>query len=182
MYKENFTITDKETGKIYWISRAMAVCGIIVSVRPDGKLVFLIEKRGPDCPDFVGYYCNPCGYLGWGETRRQAVLREIYEETGLDFRGHEDSDGLIEWMTVDNPEENARQNVTTRFIINADYDDIKDHEFSLNSEDRGGEKGECSEIKVISEDEIDNYQWAWNHGELLKQFVREYRLALAEED
>lgn len=175
MYKENFQVIDKETGKVYWISRAMAVCGIIFSTRPDGKFVFLAEKRGPNCPDFVGYYCNPCGYLGWGETRRQAVLREIYEETGLDFRGQEDSEYLIEWMTMDDPDDNARQNVTTRFVLTVDYDSIKNFDFSLNSEDRGGEKGECSEIRLISEDEIDDYQWAWNHGELLKLLVKELR-------
>ena len=176
MYKENFTITDRETGKIYWISRAMAVCGIIAAVDPDNKFWFLVEKRGPDCPDFVGYYCNPCGYLGWGETLRHAVLREIYEETGLDYRSQEgDKDLLEQWMIMDDPIDNARQNVTVRFKLHADYKDLVQHEYTLNSEDRGGERGECAEIKLISEDEIDNYQWAWNHGELLKQFIKEYR-------
>ena len=114
--KENFKIIDAATGKEYWISRSMAVMGIIVSEKDD-KLYFVVEKRGPGCPDEVGKWCCPCGYLAWDETRREAVLREIYEETGLDYRGHEDSESLIEWTVMDLPEDNERQNVTTRYVL-----------------------------------------------------------------
>jgi len=175
-YSENFQITDAKTGKVYWISRAMAVCGIIACIRPeDEKLFFLVEKRGPGCPDFVGFYACPCGYLGWGETRLDAIIREIKEETGLDVEPVRDD--IYEWMTEDRPEENARQNVTTRYVVPADYDLVKEYLDSgadLNSEARGGEAEEVSELVLVGEDEIDNYSWAWNHGELLKMLVKSY--------
>ena len=172
--KENFKITDAKTGKEYWISRSMAVTGIIVSEKND-KLYFVVEKRGPGCPDEVGKWCCPCGYLAWDETRREAVLREIYEETGLDYRGQEDSESLIEWNVMDLPEDNERQNVTTRYVLLGDYTELSNHIFDLASKERGGEDEEVSEIKLISEDEILNYDWAWNHGFLLQEVARIFR-------
>lgn len=175
-YKENYVIYDKDTGKPYWISRSMAVCGIIVCVRPeDRKLFFLVEKRGEGCPDYVGYWCNACGYLGWNETRLEAVIRELKEELGIDFSPIKEE--IYEWMTQDDPKDNSKQNVTTRFVIPTDYETLKnyvDSNPSLDSESRGGESNEVAEIKLVAEDEIDNYLWAWNHGELLKMLVESY--------
>ena len=177
--KENWVVTAQEDGKKYWISRAMAVCGIILTKNEkDGKFYFLVEKRGPGCPDFVGFYCNPCGYLGWDETLAESVLREVYEETGLDFRGQEDEVDL--WQIMDRPKDNAKQNVTARFIIQANYDEVAAHKFSYDSKERGGEEGEIAEIRLVCEDEIDNFEWAWNHGELLKELVSELRQVIKE--
>ena len=174
--KENWIVTAQEDGKQYWISRAMAVCALIGAVNPkNGKYCFLVEKRGPGCPDFIGAYCNPCGYLNWDETLAQACTRELYEETGLDLRGKEDL--LKIWKIKDSPEDNVRQNVTVRFRIIIPYEELTQRELSYATEERGGEKDEVSELKVISEDEIDNYAWAWNHGELLKELVAELKEA-----
>ena len=174
--KENWIVTAQEDGKQYWISRAMAVCALIGAVNPkNGKYCFLVEKRGPGCPDFIGAYCNPCGYLNWDETLAQACTRELYEETGLDLRGKEDL--LKIWKIKDSPEDNVRQNVTVRFRIIIPYEELTQRELSYATEERGGEKDEVSELKVISEDEIDNYTWAWNHGELLKELVAELKEA-----
>ena len=176
-YKDNFKITDKETGKEYWVSRSMAVTGIILVVDEEhDKIYFLVEKRGPGCPDFVGYYCNPCGYLGYNETRKQAVIREIKEEIGLDY-SEVNPDYIMEYNIMDDPEDNERQNVTTRYILPMEYKSalefIKDQD--LDSESRGGEANEVDEILLVSEDEIDNYAWAWNHGELLKEIVQKFK-------
>lgn len=163
--RENFKITDKETGKEYWISRSMAVTGIIMSVDKNNNLYFLVEKRGPGCPDFVGYYCNPCGYLSWDETLAEAVVREIFEETGVDVS----KDEKYLWNIMDDPKDNSRQNVTVRYIIYHDYEDLKKRVYDLSSDQRGGEEGEVSEILLISANDIDKYSWAWNHGELLRE-------------
>lgn len=79
---KNFKIVEKGTGKEYWISRSVAVTGLIIIINPKTQeLEFLLEKRGPGCPDNVGKLCSVCGYLDWDETR----IRETYEETGLEI-------------------------------------------------------------------------------------------------
>ena len=178
-YSENFQITDSKTGEPYWISRSIAVCGIVACIRPeDEKLFFLVERRGPGCPDFVGDLACPCGYLGWGETRKEAIIREIKEETGIDLSEMlKDDERIFEWMTEDNPEENIRQNVTTRYIILADYDQIKKYLDSgpdLSTGSRGGEAEEVSELFLLGEEDLDEYSWAWNHKELLRAVAESY--------
>ena len=49
---------------------------------------------------------------------------------------------------------------------------MSNHIFDPASKERGGEDEEVSEVKLISEDEILNYDWAWNHGFLLQEVVR----------
>ena len=82
---KNFQIVDKETNKSYWISRSVAVTGLISAVGKDGEVYFLLERRGPGCPDNIGKLCSICGYLDWDETLEEAIVRETYEETGYKF-------------------------------------------------------------------------------------------------
>lgn len=183
-YKENFQVIDKETGRPYWISRSMAVCGIILAVNPETDEVnFLVEKRGEGCPDYVGYYCNSCGYLGWGETLVEAIVREIKEELGLDFTPV--AEDITMWEIQDNPVDNSRQNVTVRYVIPTSYEFLKnfvDSNPDLDTEKRGGEANEVAEIRLISENEIDGCLWAWNHGDLLKKLAESYHDSEKEEN
>ena len=71
------------TERILWDSRSMAVTIIPIAKTSDGQYEFLVEKRGPGCPDNIGKYVMPCGYLNRGESLREAGAREMYEETGL---------------------------------------------------------------------------------------------------
>ena len=84
MSKKNFKITDKETGKEYWISRSCAVCVTVVVVdQKEDKMYLLASKRGSACPDFVGKWNLTCGYLDFDETLVEAAARELYEELGI---------------------------------------------------------------------------------------------------
>ena len=70
-------INDKE----YWISRSAAVAGFIFT--EDNGLRVLAVKRSENCPDEVGKWCCPCGYVDYDETVEEACSREIKEETNL---------------------------------------------------------------------------------------------------
>ena len=51
---------------------------VLVLVTASQKFVLMMERRQPE-----GFWQSVTGSLKWGETPRQAAVRELYEETGL---------------------------------------------------------------------------------------------------
>lgn len=194
---KNFKITAKEDGKEYWISRAMAVTGIIRAVKiptspdQDPEIYYLLSKRGEGCPDNVGKWQCTCGYLDFDETLADAVLREVKEELGLDIASilinpEEENvmpnrvPKIFDFRLLeirDNPEVDARQNVTFRYLFDVNYDWIKElldnGTINSNTESRGGESGEIEEIKLIPSEEVNSSPYdgnfAFNHQEILNE-------------
>lgn len=160
---KNFQVTDKDSGKSYWISRSMAVTCVVVGIEREDKRI-LVERRGPGCPDNIGKLVCPCGYLDYDETLKEAARREVYEETGVIIN-------LWDLSIIginDLPTEN-RQNVTVRFMAKIPMIDLK-IQLDTNTKDRGGEKDEVSEILLLSPDEVRNSDpndWAFGHRELI---------------
>ena len=150
-------IDDKE----YWISRSLATVGFIFT--EDNGFRILAVKRGPGCPDEVGKWCCPCGYLDYDETLKECCSREIKEETNLTVVPQL----LIYWSINDDPKEN-RQNVTVRYVsFSETYAGQTIH--SGNSE-----PDEVEDIKWIGLDEIGNYDWAFGHLQLILDCVLDY--------
>lgn len=56
--------------------RAVTVDGLIIK---EGKILLVKRKRQP----YKGLWAIPGGYLEFGETCEEAVVREVGEETGL---------------------------------------------------------------------------------------------------
>lgn len=161
---KNFPIIDKETGREYWISRSIAVLVKVVAEDIRGNKYVLAVQRGKGTPDpeYVGKYCMPCGYLDFDETTKQAAQRELIEETGLNFP-------ISDFKLVninDNPEGDKRQNVTFRYIVKS-LVPIEDLEQSFTI--KNSEKDEVSDIKFINIEDIDLYEWAFNHNSLIRQ-------------
>lgn len=79
--KENECHTTID-GKEVWDSRSVAVVGMIL-MRHEGENYVIIGKRGPALPNEIGRWCMPCGYLDKNETCEEAVVREVWEESGF---------------------------------------------------------------------------------------------------
>ena len=168
--RENWTIADKETGKIYWISRALAVATLLIHPNNSDpkKSMVLLQKRGPKCPDNIGKWCFSCGYLNWGETLKEAASRELWEETGIRVK---ESD-IIPWKLIDDPKRDARENVVQRFIAKIYEEPLG----NIDTASRGGEEGEVSELKWTSIEEIekmDGSDFAFNHKEVIQELINE---------
>ena len=160
---KNYCIIDNE-GREHWISRSIAVVVFLFAKDIYGDLYILAEQRGKGTPDpeYVGKYCVPCGYLDYDETIVQAAQRELMEETGLnlpisDFK-------LLNFNDI--PESDKRQNVTFRYIVNSN---VPIEDLSKLFTTKNSEKNEVESIKFISLTNIDNYEWAFNHQELIKE-------------
>lgn len=157
---KNFPIEHE--GKIYWISRAVAVVGFIFIV--DNGLRVLANKRGKGCPDYQGYWNCPCGYLDFDETTKEACCREIAEETNL----HVNPKDLYLLSVNDDPKD-EHQNVTFRYW---GFSPVLYKSQTVYP--KGAEQDEVEDVEWIAIEDLDNYEFAFGHRELIKEIVSTY--------
>lgn len=160
----NHPLINPETGKEEWISRAIAVVVFLFAEDSYGDTYILVVNRGKGTPDpeFVGKYCVPCGYLDYNETITQAAQRELVEETGINAPISD-----FKFVSInDNPKGDKRQNVTFRFRIDSNiYKENLEQLLTINN----SEKDEVASVRFINIKDIDMYEWAFNHQELIKK-------------
>lgn len=147
-------------GKKYWYSPSMAVAMFATCFDKNGVLHILANKRGEGCPDFNGCWNAPCGYLDFGETLKAAAIRETKEECGIVI-----PEDKVNWWTYEDSFK-FNNNVVHRFIALLDGT-IDDYQFNTS----GMEENEVSDVAWIKLDDVDNYKWAFNHKELVKQVL-----------
>lgn len=124
--RENECVTTVD-GRKFWISRSAAVVGVIAI---DGKV--LMVKRGDGCPDEVGKWVLPCGYVDWDENLKEAIWREVKEETGLNLvsiRDYAMSHGIVFGLDSfdseegdpvfvrSNPNRDKKQNISMYMVL-----------------------------------------------------------------
>lgn len=161
---KNFSIILDGTGREFWISRSIAAVVCILAKDLRGNVYVLAVQRGEGTPDpeYVGAYCMPCGYLDFDETIKEAAQREVKEETGITFP-------ISDFKLIninDNPNSDKRQNVTFRFLVKSDVP-IEDLGKLITT--KNAEKDEVSDVTFIKLSEINNFRWAFNHEELIKE-------------
>ena len=160
---------DKYGRFLGWYSRSVAVAIFIFCKGEDGRWYVLASKRGKEAADFQGYWNSTCGYLDYGETAKEAAMRETLEETGVNLKeqGEEKSIKFVGYE--DTPTAN-RQNITLRFCCFITDKQISDFVFSRE----GNEGEEVEEIKWVSIEDIDNYSWAFNHDNRIKEIFKKF--------
>jgi 8-oxo-dGTP diphosphatase len=106
-------------GKEQWISRSVTVLPVILMVQ--GQAIYVpLNKRGIALPDEVGKWGLPGGYLDYNETAGEAVLRECWEEMGLNLLALAEEHrlvGSLEQPTYVFSQPLRKQNVTLRFTL-----------------------------------------------------------------
>lgn len=160
----SYTITDPnhpKCGKTLWSGRYCAVTGIVNYIDYEtNKTYFLISKRGSGAADFQGKWCLPCGFLEANETGEDGIGREIFEETGIIVQ-HKP----IFWNVETDPKYCNNGNVTLRYICNMNSMPVPKYE-NIN-----GESNEVDDLRWICEDEIDKYDFCFNHDRILYLFL-----------
>jgi len=146
---KNFPVTIDN--KEYWISRSVSVEGFIFT--EDNGLRVLANKRGPGCPNDVGKWNCPCGYLDYDETIKQACIREVKEETDLTI-----DPSSLQFLWIDSNPKGQRQNVSIAFCS------FKSSYAGQTVTGEGAEPNEVEEVEWIGLDELDNYDWAFEHN------------------
>lgn len=164
MRKKNFKVTAVEDGKEYWISPSVIVICIVFVYDGINKYV-LANKRGSGAGKCQHMWSLSSGFLDFGETVKDAAVREVYEETGVAI--HKSHLKLLGYNDI---VEDGQ--VSFRFLVNLSIDHIDPSTMTPDSKSRGGEDGEVEEVKLIPYEDIDKYQWAFNHLELIKKYYR----------
>jgi ADP-ribose pyrophosphatase YjhB (NUDIX family) len=135
----------------YWISRSVSVEGFIFTL--DNGIRVLANKRGKGCPNNVGKWNCPCGYLDYDETLKKACCREIKEETNLTV-----SPSLLNFFTIDSTPKGKSQN------ISVSYWSYRPGYAGQTITGEAAEPDEVDDVEWISLDELDKYDWAFEHN------------------
>ena len=164
--KRNFPIEYK--GKVIWYSRSVAAALFVFAKDEHDNLYVLANKRGEGTPDFQGYWNVCVGYLSFNESAEQASIRECMEETGINVPIDK-----LRLVGVESSPSANKQNVTIRYMALMDETLNKDSslmKFDLSN----NEEDEVSDVRWINVDDIELYDWAFNHNERIKEIVEEY--------
>lgn len=148
--KPNQLVRD-EKGKAYWISRSVAVVAVI-----KWQDKFLIVKRGPGVSN-PNKWCVPCGYLDWNESASECVIREVYEESGLNLENYKTTGVESPYELVTEPDVNWKQDIAIHFLVNIESETEPITDFSIVSDE------ETLDIKWISVEELSEFKFAFNH-------------------
>lgn len=157
---------DNGKDLVIWQSRSVAISTIVLA-KEDYQWFLLANKRGKDTPDYQGCWNNVCGYLEGHESAQEGCTREVYEETGVLIRPE-----AFKLVNIEsNPYMCSHGNVTLRFLALLPCK-IPIGKVDINGS-RGGETNEVSDIKWIPIEDINKYQWAFNHKETIYQYLVE---------
>lgn len=173
---QNKPIKD-ENGNEVWISRSVVVTSIVARLTEEKKIEILIEKRGPKV-SATGKWCTPCGYLDYDETLTEAVIREVYEETGYKLQKND-----IDFIDINSRPDGKKQNVVIRYVSFIDYDKKQYEGFQLDTNEVTELKWvEIGEYKshlyldefIIDESKLECVDWAFKHKSVVQHLMKKY--------
>jgi len=164
-------------GEEVWISRSCAVVNTII-IKHEGKRYCLMGKRGKGCPDEVGSWVLPCGYLDGDETLASGAMRELLEESGLNYTitQSEIPDAIVlsnyedgqPWRVNSNPI--GKGNASHHFGAYIELPSSHWHLPILSTQ--FCEPDEVDQLKWINIDDIWSYKVGFNHDETVKLYLK----------
>jgi len=171
-------------GRKFWISRSTAVVVVIFAnyVDEKGKYItsVLVEKRSDNMIDAPGKWGLISGYLDWDEVAKEAIKREVYEESGIDLEKYTHIPSQPFYVKTDIKEN--RQNVTLNYCVILEF-----HNKPLPIELKNINKYKDSEITelkwitiseykgTLKKEELSMYDWAFEHDHIIEKAIFKYR-------
>lgn len=150
-YGGNFPI--KRNGRIFYVSRSVAVSMCAFCKDKNGNWCVLANQRGPGCNSSVGLWNIPAGYLDYGESAEEAAARETWEETGVNIPNN------VPFRLLGTNANNERDDVSMAYtcVLDGTTDD-----WPLSAEN--SEPGEVADIKWIP--------IMYQNGKINKEFLK----------
>jgi len=125
--------------------------GAIIIDKPENPTKALLTQR--NIPPFKDFWCLPGGHIDKYETALDAVVREVKEETGLDF-----TPTFFRYFDEIFPQGNVH-NIVLMF-------------YGTVSGKIKIQESEVADIRWFSFEEALKLDLAFTHGEVLSQFVK----------
>ncbi|MEO0866854.1 MAG: NUDIX hydrolase [Cyanobacteria bacterium J06642_11] len=154
-------------GEEIWVSRSITVLAILIVVQ-DGQVYVPLNKRGPDLPSEVGKWCLAGGYLDYDETIGGAVVREVWEELGLDLIALQTQhrlEGSLDQPSLVFSEPLRSQNVTMHYPLVVTLNP----ESELPDLSPQVSPGEVTEVGWFLVEDVLNMELAFNHQDILRR-------------
>lgn len=175
--KANFSNINNKNIKVnyddikldFWISRSIAVVGVIFAVTPAQTYVLVVQRS--EKMDEPNKWCLPCGYLDWNETCYQAMVREVYEETGLYINNPNIGEKITKntcnpFRIQDDPNKDAKQNVSFAYLVRMD---LPEEEIPREVETFVNDETKQIKWLSLSHEKLSNYEWAFNHDSIINE-------------
>lgn len=164
MVKRNFKVRMVEDGKEYWISPSVVAVSVVFINDYDNRVRYVLaNKRGSGAGECKHMWSLASGFLEFNEEVKDCAVRELYEETGLKLNKNQLD--FIEY--IDLPDKGQ---VSFRFLANLDMRTTDLTGLGPDSKSRGGEDGEVEDVELIPLLDIDKYEWAFNHKNIIKSY------------
>lgn len=147
-----------------WWNRGIAATLIVFCKNKEDELCVLASERGKDAADYQGYWNCCCGYVDCFETTKETAIRECKEECGIDI-----DPNIVKFFDFeDDPYKANNQNISFHYYARV-LDKTTDQFVFSKDGNEGEEVGNIAWIKVS---EIDKYQWAFHHDELIANILK----------
>lgn len=136
--------------------RELVTQGFIFNI-VDGKASVLACKRGKAARSECGKWCIPGGHIERGESLETCVSREVREETNVEIKAED-------WNLygiISDPDDNPKQIICVSY-----YTKVDGNVTSLDCSNKNC-PDEISEVKFISLDYLEDYDWAFNKQKII---------------
>lgn len=173
--------TNDETKVLdYFISRSVAVVGVVFAIPLVGSTCVLITKRSNKMRDEANKYGVPCGYFDYDETGYEAMMREVYEETSLYLPDYSDilftNNHEKPIFIQDNPIKDKRQNVSLIYLSVYDFSGCMNRFPTEIVKYTDKETAEVMWMSLIDFYTKNNeMEWAFNHDETIKNAIKQLK-------
>lgn len=166
MELKNQPCYNKEGEFIGWLSRSVSIFCATFAYDSSGNPYVLASQRGKGTPDpeLIGKWNCCTGYVEYNENLIEAAIRETFEETGIRIYYHRIMPCNYPLLIEDDPRKDKRQNIIIRYYCVLP-NNISAYKFSK----KYNEKDEVGEIKWIPVQDIQRYEWAFNHDTLIDE-------------
>lgn len=152
-------------GNFYWWSRSLTAVSFVFCFNKDLKeWCILANKRGKGCPNSVGLWNVPCGYVDCNETVSDAAKRETYEECGVEIPKEN-----FQFLRLKTTPDEKSQNYSCSFFVKLEGD-VSDYQTSniFNEPD----ETDCIEWIPISK--LSSYDFAFNQKPMIEKVYKKF--------